>query len=145
MKKQKQKSKYTGINKLLRSNNLQTLIDKKHDGTFKEFIDDWKWIFSFSKRYRGIIVLYTVIGILGSTLSLGAAWVSRWLINIIVGGEADKVWLLLGSMIGMTLFSLLFSSVNSRIFTKISIYVNNDIQAEIFDRIIGARCERRNR
>ena len=139
MKKQKQKNKYTGINKLLRSNNLQTLIDKKHDGTFKEFIDDWKWIFSFSKRYRGIIVLYTVIGILGSTLSLGAAWVSRWLINIIVGGEADKVWLLLGSMIGMTLFSLLFSSVNSRIFTKISIYVNNDIQAEIFDRIIDAR------
>ncbi len=143
MKKEKQpkkpKGKYTGINKLFRSDNLQALLNKRHDGTFKEFIDDWKWIFGFSKKYRWIIVLYTIVGIFGSTLSLGAAWVSKWLINIIVGGQADRVWVLLGTMIGMTVFSLIVSSINSRIFTRISIYVNNDIQAEIFDRIIDAR------
>ena len=143
MKKEKQpkkpKGKYTGINKLFRSEGLQTLLDKKHDGTFREFIDDWKWIFGFSKKYRWIIVLYTVIGIFGSTLSLGAAWVSKMLINIIVGHEVDKIWLLLGAMVGMTVVSLLVSSINSRIFTRISIYVNNDIQAKIFDRIIDAR------
>ena len=131
--------KYTGLNKILRSNNLQILLNKKSNGTFKEFVDDWKWIFSFSKKYRWIIVLYTVIGILGSTLSLGAAWLSKILINIIVGKEVDKVWLLLGAMVGMIVFSLVVSSVNSRIFARISIYVNNDIQAEIFDRIIDAR------
>ena len=133
------KRKYTGINKLLKSDALQSLINKIYDGTFTEFIDDWKWIFSFSKKYRSIIFLYTFVGIFSSTLSLGAAWLSRTLINIIVGKEIDKVWLLLGSMLGMTLFSLIFSSVNSRIFTRISIYVNNDIQAQIFDRIIDAR------
>ena len=136
MKKEKQKKKYTGINRLFRSDGLQTLINKKHDGTFKEFIADWKWIFSFSKRYRWIIVLYTVIGIIGSTMSLGAAWVSKLLINIIVGKETDKLWLLVGAMVGMTVFSLIVSSINSRLFTRISIHVNNDIQAEIFDRII---------
>lgn len=139
MKKEKKTSKYTGINKLFRSDNLQVLLNKRHDGTFKEFIDDWKWIFGFSRRYQGIIVLYTVIGILGSTLSLGAAWVSKQLINIIVGQEVDKVWILLGTMIGMTVFSLIVSSINSRLFTRISIHVNNDIQAEIFDKIIDAR------
>ena len=133
------KKEYTGMNRLFHSESLQTLIDKLHDGTFKEFLGDWKWIFGFSKRYRWIIVLYTVIGILGSTLSLGAAWLSRILINIIVGKEVDKIWLLLGAMVGMTIVSLAFSSINSRIFTRISIYVNNDIQAEIFDRIIDAR------
>jgi len=131
--------KYTGINKILKSDALQTLINKVYDGTFVEFADDWKWIFSFSKKYRSIILLYTFVGIFSSTLSLGAAWLSRTLINIIVGKEIDKVWLLLGSMLGMTLFSLIFSSINSRIFTRISIYVNNDIQAQIFDRIIDAR------
>lgn len=133
------KTKYTGINRLFKSEALQTMFDKMKDGTFKDFIGDWKWIFSFSKRYRWIIVLYTVVGILGSTLSLGAAWVSRELINIIVGKEVEKIWILLGTMVGMTLVSLAFSSINSRIFTRISIYVNNDIQAEIFDRIIDAR------
>ena len=133
------KGTYTGINRIFRSDSLQKLINKRHDGTFREFIDDWKWIFSFSKKYRWIIVLYTVIGIFGSTLSLGAAWVSKMLINIIVGKEVDKIWILVGTMVGMTVVSLIISSVNSRIFTRISIYVNNDIQAEIFDRIIDAR------
>lgn len=133
------KGKYSGINKLIKSDALQVLINKIYDGTFSEFIDDWKWIFSFSKKYRHIVVFYTIVGIFSSSLSLGAAYVSRTLINIIVGKEIDKIWILLGSMIGMTVFSLLLSSVNSRIFTKISIYVNNDIQAKIFDNIIDAR------
>ena len=133
------KGRYTGINRLLKSDALQSIINTVYDGTFKELWDDWKWIFSFSKRYRGIIVFYTFVGIFGSSLSLAASYVSKMLINIIVGKEIDKVWILLGSMIGMIIFSLLLSSVNSRIFTRISIYVNNDIQSEIFDRIIDAR------
>ncbi len=124
---------------MLRSEALQAIINTIYDGTFKEFWDDWKWIFSFSKKYRRIIILYTFMGIFGSTLSLGAAYISKTLINIIVGRETDKVWFLLGTMIGMTVFSLVISSVTSRIFTRISIYVNNDIQAEIFDKIIDAR------
>ena len=132
MKKQKQKQ---GERKPL----LLRIMNRFYDGTFKDFAGDWKWIFGFSKKYRWIIVLYTVIGVLGSTMSLGASWLGRWLINIIVGKETDKVWLLLGSMIGMTVFSLIISSVNSRIFARISIYVNNDIQAKIFDSIIDAR------
>lgn len=133
------KGKYTGINRLLKSNTLQKIIDKKHDGTFKEFFEDWKWIFSFSKRYRLIIVFYTFVGIFGSSLALGAAYVSKILINIIVARQTEKIWVLLGCMIGMTVLSLLLSSLNSRIFTRISIYVNNDIQGEIFDKIIDAR------
>ncbi len=133
------KSKYTGLNRLVKSDALQIIINTVYDGTFKEFWDDWKWIFSFSKRYRGIIFFYTIVGIFGSSLSLGAAYVSKTLINIIVGKEIDKIWILLGTMIGMTVFSLVSSSISSRIFTRISIYVNNDIQAEIFDKIIDAR------
>lgn len=133
------KQKYTGINRILKSDSLQALANKIYDGTFSEFIDDWKWIFSFSKKYRWIIVFYTFTGIFGSTLSLGASYVSRILLNIIVEKQLDKVWILFASMLGMTVFSLLLSSVNSRIFTRISIYVNNDIQAAIFDKIIDAR------
>jgi len=133
------KTKYTGLNRLIKSDALQAMTDKWHDGTFKEFIGDWKWIFSFSKKYRWIIVFYTIVGILGSTLGLGSSYVGRILINIIVDKQVDKLWLMVGIMVGSLIFSLVLSSVNSRIFTKISIYVNNDIQAEIFNRIIDAR------
>ena len=132
---------YTGLNRLFHSDALQAILRHLDDGTLSEFFDDWKWIFSFSRKYKWIIVFYTVVGIFGSTLSLGSAWLSRTLINIVIGQQRDKLWLLLGAMLGMTAFSLLLSSLNSRIFTRISIYVNNDIQAEIFDRIIDARWE----
>lgn len=130
---------FTGINRIFKSDALQIAINKLHDGTFKEFIGDWKWIFSFTKKYRWIVVFYTIIGIIGSTLSLGSAYVSRILINIIVDRQTERLWLLIGIMIGSLILSLVLSSVNSRIFTKISIYVNNDIQAEIFNRIIDSR------
>ena len=61
---------YTGINRFLKLSFLQTLLDKWHDGTFKDFFDDWKWIFSFSKKYKWVIVFYTFLGLFGSTLSL---------------------------------------------------------------------------
>lgn len=131
--------KFTGINKLFKSEAIQSLFNQMHDGTIREFLDDWKWIFSFSKKYRWIVALYTVVGLLGSTLGLGSAYIGRMLINIVVGQEQGKLGFLIGYMLGATVFSLLLSSVSSRFFTKISIYVNNDIQAEIFDKIIDAK------
>ena len=131
--------KYTGLNKLFRSDNMQKLHDSLRDGTFKEFVDDWKWIFSYSKRYRWIVVFYAITGILGSTMSIGTAYISRIMINIIVEKQQDKLWILIAAMIGSLILSLVLSSVNSYISARISIYVNNDMQADIFERIMDAR------
>ena len=76
-------SKYTGINKFIKSEALQAFFDKRNDGTIREFINDWKWIFSFSKKYRWIIIFYTLIGIFGSTLGLGGSYIGKMLINIV--------------------------------------------------------------
>ena len=138
---EKKELKYTGLNKLFRNDNVQILKNSLHDGTIKEFLDDWKWIFSYSKKYRRIVVFYVIVGIFGATVSLGAAYVGRILINIVVGQQQEKLWLMIAIMIGMTVFSLALSSINSYIFTRISIYVNNDIQAGIFDSIMDARWD----
>ena len=131
--------KYTGLNKLFRSDNMQKLHDSLRDGTFKEFVADWKWIFSYSKKYRWIVVFYAITGILGSTMSIGTAYIGRVMINIIVEKQQDKLWILIAAMIGSLILSLVLSSVNSYISARISIYVNNDIQADIFERIMDAR------
>ena len=133
------KIKYTGINKLFRNDNMQILHDSMRDGTIKEFIADWKWIFSFSKKYRWIVVFYALVGILNSTMSIGTSYVGRIMINIIVGQQQEKLWILIIAMVGMVILSLVFSSVSSYINARISIYVNNDMQASIFERIMDAR------
>jgi len=131
--------KYSGINKIIQSESLQKYLDKIADGTFRDFIDDWKWIFSYTKRYKWIVVFYTVLGLLSSTLGVASSYVSSMMINIITGKQTDKLPLFIAVTLGTTAFSLIFNSIMSRVSTKISIYVNNDIQGEIFDRIVDVK------
>ena len=117
---------------------LDVLISKWKDGTFSEIIDDWKWIFSYSARYKGAIAFYVILGIFSTSMGLVSSVASKYMIDIITGYETNKLWVMILIMLGSTIFSLVFSSIISRISTKLSIDINNDIQADIFDKIVDA-------
>ncbi|MDD7647264.1 MAG: ABC transporter ATP-binding protein [Ruminococcus bromii] len=117
---------------------LDVLLSRIKDGTFSEIIEDWKWIFSYSKRYKFAIVFYVFLGVLSTTMGLVSSVASKYLIDIITGYQTDKLVLLALIMVGSAVFSLAFDSVINRISTKLSIYINNDIQADIFDKIVDA-------
>lgn len=135
---EQQNTQFTGWNRLLQSRFLQALRDKLDDGTFGEFLSDWKWIFRYSRKYKGFILLYILLGILSSTLSLGSSVASKYMIDIIVGRQLSLLWLLAIIMVVSMVVSLVFSSLVSRLSAKISIYVYNDIQADIFARVMDA-------
>lgn len=122
----------------LGSEALGTLISKFKDGSITETIEDWKWIFTYSKKYKWFIVYYLVLGFVGSSLGVVSSVASKYLIDIITGYKSDKFGILLAIMIGSSFFSLITSSLLSRISLKIGIYINNDIQSDIFGKIIDA-------
>ena len=115
---------------------LHTLIGRVKDGTFGEILEDWRWIFTYSRRYKGAIVFYTLLGILTTSLSLVASVVSKYVIDIITGYQTSKLALLITIMVGSAVFSLVFSNLLSRISARLSLNIHNDIQADIFDQII---------
>ena len=117
---------------------LRELNRRRKDGTFKEIIDDWKWIFSYSGRYKPAIVFYVLLGVFGTTFGLAASVAGKYLIDIITGYRLEKLPLLIVIMVGSEVFSLLFESIVNRISAKLSININNDIQADIFDKIVDA-------
>ncbi|MBQ0066446.1 MAG: ABC transporter ATP-binding protein [Firmicutes bacterium] len=117
---------------------ISTLVSRWKDGTFQEILDDWIWIFSYSKKYKFAIVFYTVLGIVATSLGLISSIASKYVIDIVTGYKREKLVILLCIMIGSSLFSLFFNSVIKRISARLSIYINNDIQADIFDKIIDA-------
>ena len=125
-------------NKGISFESLDILIGRWKDGTFSEIIDDWKWIFSYSKKYKGAIVFYTLLGIFSTSMGLVSSVASKYMIDIITGYQTDKLWIMIVLTVGSAIFSLAFSNIISRISTKLSIYINNDIQADIFDKIIDA-------
>lgn len=125
-------------NKGISFESLDILIGRWKDGTFSEIIDDWKWIFSYSKKYKGAIVFYTLLGIFSTSMGLVSSVASKYMIDIITGYQTDKLWIMIVITVGSAIFSLAFSNIIGRISTKLSIYINNDIQADIFDKIIDA-------
>ncbi len=127
-----------GQKNILDSRALSTIIGKLKDGTFHEIIDDWKWIFSYSKRYKWAIAYYILLGIISSCTGLISTEVSKNLIDIVTGYQVNKLSLMIALMVGSTVFGLVCNSLVSRVSAKIGIYINNDIQADIFDRIIDS-------
>ena len=120
------------------SESLGTLVSSWRDGTFSEIWADWKWIWGYTKRYRRAVWFYTILGVASSTLGLVSAVASKYSIDIITGYDSDRLWFIVTVMVASALVGLLLRSVTSRISTKISLRVNNDIQAEVFDRLLGA-------
>ena len=117
---------------------LHALKERWKDGTFGEILDDWKWIFTYSAKYKGAIVFYTLLGIVSTSLGLVGSIVSKHMIDIITGHKIEKLVLLIILLIGSSLISLAFNSIITRISARLSIFINNDIQANIFDKIIDA-------
>ena len=117
---------------------VRKLTQSWKDGTFGEILDDWRWIFSYSKKFKGAIIFYTVLGIVSTTLSLVASVASKYMIDIITGYKYEMLPVLIAVMLGSAIFSLVINNMLSRYSLKLSISINNEIQADIFDKIVDS-------
>lgn len=115
---------------------LKIIWGKWKDGTVHEMWEEWKWIYSYARNYKMEIVFYIFLGLFGTVFSLVSSVASKNLIDIVTGYQHSKITTMAAIMIGMSLFSLFFSSICSRISLKINIKIQNDIQADIFDKIV---------
>ena len=116
---------------------LKLLISKFKDGTIREIWEEWKWIYGYGKKYKLEIAFYVFLGVFGSIMSLVSSVASKNLINIVTGEMRSKILPMALLMVSMALFNLLFGSWSSRVSLKINIRIQNDIQADIFDKIIN--------
>lgn len=117
---------------------VSLLASRWKDGTFREIFEDWRWILGYSARYWRAVVYYIALGVFSTTLGLASSVAAKHLIDIITGRQTDKLTVLILVMVIGSLFSLTFDSLINRISAKLSICINNDIQADIFDKIVDA-------
>ena len=125
----------------MRSSALNPLYEKWKAGTFGEIFQDWKWIFSYSKRFKGPIILYTLLGLLSSTLGLIASVAGKFLVDVVIGHKVDQLWLAALVMAGSALVSLSISNMMGRIRQKLDVDMTNAIRADVFDSVMDAGWE----
>ncbi len=117
---------------------IRQLVQAWKNGTFGEIMDDWRWIFTYSRKFKGAIIFYIILGIVSTTLGLAASVASKYMIDIITGYKYDKLPILIGVMLGSAAVSLIINNMLSRFTLKLSISINNEIQADIFDKIVDS-------
>ena len=125
----------------IKSESLGILISKWKDGTFGEIIDDWKWIFTYSVRFKGAIAIFTLLGILGSTLGLASSVAGKFLVDVVVGHQTDKLWLAAIVMTASAMSGLLLSSFSKRLSAKVGVDITNVVRKDVYDRVMNAGWE----
>ena len=117
---------------------LNQLKTRWKNDTFGEIFLDWKWIFSYSRRFKGPIAAYTVLGLLSSTLGLVSSVAGKFLVDVVIGHKSDQLWMAALIMAGSALISLAISNLIGRIRQKLNVDMTNAIRGDVFDSVMDA-------
>ena len=115
---------------------LQFMIDRIRAGRLREMWGQTKWIYQYAKRHWAAMIFYTLLGMVGTVISLVGSLVSKDLVDIITGRETGRLMLTFCMMIGMNLGSAFLNQVSGYISSKISMNVDAEIKSDIFGKIL---------
>ena len=114
---------------------------ERYVSTLRNMLREWRWILGYVNRYRFTVLLYIVLGITGTVMSLGTAVASKFLIDAVVSKYDNKLFEYAAVTVGLALFQFVFSAAASWISAVIGTKVNNEIREEIYSNILKSKWE----
>lgn len=115
---------------------IKHITRRIREGMLKDMLLQTKWIYSYARRYWLAIIFYTLIGLVGTVVSLGSSLVSKDLVDIITGHHTGALMRTFCAMIGLALGSTLMNQASSYVSNWISMKVDNEIKADIFAKML---------
>ena len=111
------------------------------EGVLKDMWRETVWIYEYARKYWKQMIFYTLLGLSGTVVSLISSLISRDMVDIITGKQAGLLVRTFCLYIGFSIGNMLISQVTSYFSNKISISVDNDIKADIFDKMLVTDLE----
>lgn len=115
---------------------IKKIIVKIKEGYLKEIYRETIWMYQYAKRYWLSICFYIFAGVFSTVMGLGSSVVSKYLIDAVTGVRKDRILLFAVLIICMTIAGILSNAIISRISAKINVVIQNEIQSDIFQKII---------
>ena len=115
---------------------IKKIIVRIREGYLKEIYKETVWMYQYVKRYWFSICFYILAGVFGTVMGLGSSVVSKYLIDAVTGVRKDKILLFAVLIICMTAAGIISNAVISRISARINVVIQNEIQADIFQKIL---------
>lgn len=115
---------------------IRKVIKKIKEGYLKEIYRETLWMYQYAKKYWLSICFYIFAGVLGTFMGLGTSVASKYLIDAVSGIKKERIFFWAILIIGMTAANIFSNAVISRISARINVMIQNEIQADIFEKII---------
>ena len=115
---------------------IKKIIVRIREGYLKEIYKETVWMYQYVKRYWFSICFYILAGVFGTVMGLGSSVVSKYLIDAVTGVRKDKILLFAVLIICMTAAGIISNAVISRISARINVVIQNEIQADIFQKLL---------
>lgn len=99
----------------------------------------WKqtlWIYQYGRRYWKAMILYTLLGLVGTGVSLVSSLISRDLVDIVTGHQSGKLISTFAAMIGFSVANILVSQASGYASTFINLKVDSEIKNDIFAKML---------
>ena len=117
------------------------LKQKIGDGTFRDMWQEAKWMFKYIRRYRLVVLIHIVLGVVSTVMGLLSSIGMKRMIDVVTGFYYGGITGAAIYMVGMMIGSIVIGAVASRIAAVINIKVQNGIQAEVYDRMLRTDWE----
>ncbi len=115
---------------------LKFYIKRIKEGRLNEFVRQTKWIYRYAKRYWLAMVFYTILGLVGTVVSLISGLISKDMVDIITGHQTGELVKTFCLMIGFNLGNAVVNMISGYASNWISMKVDAEIKSEIFEKIL---------
>ena len=110
---------------------------KINEGFFTDLYRELCWLWQYIRWYRSTILIHILLDVTAIGMGLGTSVASKFLIDAVTGRQTGQIGQAAAFMVGMLLGNILLKSLVSYVGAHLNVRVQNEIQAEIYQRILN--------
>lgn len=115
--------------------------EKVKDGSLREMWKECRWIYTYARSYRKAVIYYVAAGVAATLVSIIGSLYLKELINAVTSYNMTDIKTVIAVIILTGVAGICLKSLSMRISAKISLRVNNEIQADVFAKILRTDWE----
>ena len=120
---------------------LRLIKEKIADGSVHTVLGEMRWLWKYIRRYHFVIVVHILLGVVGILMGLAGSVASKYLLDAVTGYKTGEIGIAAAAMAGMMLGNIAMRGVSSRVGAILNIRVQNEIQAELYGKVLSADWE----
>lgn len=120
---------------------LKRIWQKIKEGKLRQMLSELSWIYGYGRRYRAAVAWYIFLGVLGTGMSLGASVLSKNIVDVVTGFDTGALAPAAVFYVLMQLARIGVNAWTGRISAKVEVKVDQEIRAEVYDKIMAADWE----